>query len=375
MMNAMQSTVLLLAASAATQTEAFVTPSLPVRAHHAGSSLRMVASTPAKGGFNIGAAIGEWIESLNRLPEPERIAKYVTSKSEWADTPDSTPTTEMLIGEEMVTDDKSASELADRCIAEAKRLFSSEEGWTAVLEEDGIFVEHKDIHGPYLKSNVRVVRGVGEIDANPDDLYNFQVSREGFQAIDEYLQHHRNVEMHKWITRPDYKEGEDYELMTNRVEWKYPTKIREFVALDIIDRKEKILISKSSLHPNRPGGSRYQDAVPLDEKEFVRAVQYYASKVEVLPNGKSLLRMVTWGEMCDDYSSFWVNLFNAHVFITPKFDRFRRAMKGEDVYETSNIIEVAWKLPKLLKVKPDAKGAAASDFVIGEAAQQKTGKQ
>ena len=41
--------------------------------------------------------------------------------------------TEHLIGEEMVTDDLSASLLADRCMEEAKRLFYSKaEGWRKV---------------------------------------------------------------------------------------------------------------------------------------------------------------------------------------------------------------------------------------------------
>lgn len=149
------------------------------------------------------------------------------------------------------------------------------------------------------------------------------MSREGFQCIDEYLENHRNVDRHLWITQPGYKNMEDYELMTNRVEWAYPTQTREFVALDVIDRKRKILISKSALHPDRPGGSRYQSVTDLDETEYVRAVQYYASKVEPLPDGKCLLRMVTWGEMCDSYTAFWINKFNAHVFITPKYKRFR----------------------------------------------------
>lgn len=131
------------------------------------------------------------------------------------------------------------------------------------------------------------------------------------------------MDRHEWVTQPHLKNMEDYELMTNRVEWAYPTQTREFVALDIVDKKRKILISKSSLHPDRPGGSRYQMETELDETEFVRAVQYYASKVEPLPDGKCLLRMVTWGEMCDSYTAFWVNKFNAHVFITPKFNRFR----------------------------------------------------
>lgn len=190
------------------------------------------------------------------------------------------------------------------------------------------------------------------------------MSREGFQSIDEYLENHRNVERHEWVTQPQYENMKDYELMTNRVEWAYPTQTREFVALDIIDRPRKILISKSALHPERPGGSRYQTEVPLDETDYVRAVQYYASKVEPLPDGKCLLRMVTWGEMCDSYTAFWINKFNAHVFITPKYKRFRRVMEdGEEVFELSNIVNEAWKLPKLLMIKPDHSVAKGSNFV------------
>ena len=45
-----------------------------------------------------------------------------------------------------------------------------------------------------------------------------------------------------------------------------PIKRREFVALDVVHREDMILISKSSLSPLRPGGSRYQSVVPMDEK-------------------------------------------------------------------------------------------------------------
>lgn len=105
----------------------------------------------------------------------ERIKKYVTPPEQYADMPLSTPYSEHLIGEEMVSDDESASKLADKCILEAERLFASDDGWTKVLEEDGIFVESKDVHGPYLKSGVRVVRGLGAIDADADTFYDFQV--------------------------------------------------------------------------------------------------------------------------------------------------------------------------------------------------------
>jgi len=299
---------------------------------------------------------------------------------------------EHLIAEEMVTDDLSASLLADRCMNEAKRLFTSQANWRTVeVMDKNIKVETIPLDGGYASSGVHLVRGVGIIPASAKKFFAFQCSREGFQSIDEYLVNHRNVDNFKWVTRPEFDDIEvpkatehfpetsPYQLMMNRVEWKYPIKRREFVALDIVHDEEMILISKSALSPKRPGGSRYQTIVPMDEKTLyvdpvdpvkrplVRAVQYYASKVEPIDDNSCKLTMVTWGEMCDNYSAWWVNLFNAHVFITPKFDRFQRCMGGESIFEESKIMDNAWRLLKIIpNLKPDAVNAAKSDFVQGK---------
>lgn len=298
---------------------------------------------------------------------------------------------EDLIAEEMVTDEMSASLLADRCMAEAKRLFASKANWKSVPVDSDITVETIPLAGGYENSGVDIVRGVGIIPASAEKFFEFQVSREGFQSIDEYLVNHRNVANFKWVTQPQFQdvpvppqrqpwdEASPYQLMVNRVEWKYPIKRREFVALDIVHRDEMILISKSCLSPLRPGGSRYQSIVPMDEntpyvdpvdpvaRPLIRAVQYYASKVEPIDENSCKLTMVTWGEMCDSYSAWWVNLFNAHVFITPKFDRFRRVMGGERVFEESKIMDNAWRLVKIIPtLKPDSINAAMSDFVRGK---------
>jgi len=257
--------------------------------------------------------------------------------------------------------------------------------------DPSIHVETIPLSGDYEKSGVHLVRGVGIIPASAEKFFEFQISREGFQSIDEYLVNHRNVDNFHWLTRPEFADLDKpvpgdhfpdespYQLMMNRVEWKYPIKRREFVALDIVHKKEMILISKSSLSPKRPGGSRYQSIVPLDEKTpyvdpvdpvkrpLVRAVQYYSSKVIPIDENSCKLIMVTWGEMCDNYSAWWVNLFNAHVFITPKFDRFKRVMGGETVFEESKIMDNAWRLLKIIpSLKPDTIDAAKSDFVTGK---------
>ena len=41
----------------------------------------------------------------------------------------------------------------------------------------------------------------------------------------------------------------------------------------------------------------------------------------------------------------------------------RRVMGGEKVFELSNIVNEAWKLPKLLMIKPDHATAKGSNFV------------
>jgi len=314
------------------------------------------------------------------------------------------PGKEHMIDEELITNDAEAAECGDRCIKQAMRIFydsPSEDGWNKELEEDGIFVESKPICGGYEASGVLLVRGLGIIDGvNSEEFFKFESSREGFQAIDEYLVNHRLVQRYNWdATRPglvsDDGEGNagDYSLMMNRVEWAYPGKSREFVALDVVDQEKKLLISTSSLHLDRPGSSRYnglegkrEPLMPMDESEFVRAVQYYAAIVEdIAPKDdgtpRTLLRLATWGEMCDDYSAYWVNKFNAHVFITPKFKRFRgvvakylnKLANGEarpgmvvDGYEweESNIADNAWLIPKLLGISPDkGKAASQSEFV------------
>lgn len=141
------------------------------------SAPSMVAAAPPTG-----KPMTKEMQRKQERLEQERIRKYVTPPETYESQPLSTATHEHLIGEEMVKDDESASKLADKCIAEAERFFESEEGWTKVLEEDGIFVETKDVSGPYLKSGVRVVRGLGRIKADADEFYNFQVRQDEREA-------------------------------------------------------------------------------------------------------------------------------------------------------------------------------------------------
>lgn len=156
----------------------------PQQTRTASSAPSMVAAAPPSGK----PMTKEMQRKMERL-EQERIRKYVNPPEAYADQPLTTSTSEHLIGEEMVKDDATASALADKCILEAERLFASDEGWTKVLEDDGIFVETKDVAGPYLKSGVRVVRGLGAINADCDDFYNFQVRGGGTAAVGERMQH------------------------------------------------------------------------------------------------------------------------------------------------------------------------------------------
>jgi hypothetical protein len=266
-----------------------------------------------------------------------------------------------LIGEELVQDDESASKLAAECIEEAQELLFSTRGWRKVLDAEGVLVEVSDVKGAYEESGVHLVRAAGEMPCSAEEFTNFQVSKEGMAATDEYLQNHRNVAKYRWLQHPTVgaKEGS---LEVNRVEWRYPFKVREFVSMDFYDPNTGIFISKSCLHPERAGGSKYQTLMPLNEQESVRAVQYYAVKAEPVSETSCRVDMVTWGHMCDSYDPMWVNEFNARLFVVPKFQRFRACMwkrkEGADDSEVAaflekecsrNIQDVAWDL---LKVAP-----------------------
>ena len=83
---------------------------------------------------------------------------------------------EHLIPEEMVTDDASASDLADRCMAEAERLFFSKADWKSVeVMDPNIKVEVIPLDGGYAKSGVHLVRGEGIIPASAEKFYDFQI--------------------------------------------------------------------------------------------------------------------------------------------------------------------------------------------------------
>jgi hypothetical protein len=59
-------------------------------------------------------------------------------------------------------------------------------------------------HHHHHHIGVHLVRGVGIIPASAKKFFDFQISREGFQSIDEYLVNHRNVDNFKWTTRPEF---------------------------------------------------------------------------------------------------------------------------------------------------------------------------
>lgn len=60
-----------------------------------------------------------------------------------------------------------------------------------------IKVETIPLSGGYENSGVHLVRGEGIIPASAQKFYDFQISRDGFQSIDEYLVNHRNVDNFK----------------------------------------------------------------------------------------------------------------------------------------------------------------------------------
>ena len=91
-----------------------------------------------------------------------------------------------------------------------------------------------------------------------------------------------------------------------------------------------------------------------------------------LPDGSGCeLTMVTWGEMCDSFDPWWVNLFNTKFFVVPKFQRFRKIMaEGEesaltvDDMTTGDIAKSCMALQRHLPkgFRVDLSGRGGSDF-------------
>jgi hypothetical protein len=70
--------------------------------------------------------------------------------------------------------------------------------------DPAITVETIPLTGGYRGSGVHLVRGSGIIPASAEKFFDFQISREGFQSIDEYLVNHRNVENFKVLPPPPF---------------------------------------------------------------------------------------------------------------------------------------------------------------------------
>ena len=68
---------------------------------------------------------------MNRPVNLMKLSATLVPGNEWADSTGAD--TEHLIDEEMVTDDMSASLLAERCMAEAHRLFTSKANWKKLI--------------------------------------------------------------------------------------------------------------------------------------------------------------------------------------------------------------------------------------------------
>jgi NAD(P)-dependent dehydrogenase (short-subunit alcohol dehydrogenase family) len=226
---------------------------------------------------------------------------------------------EHIIGEENITD---GAAFAEHMVAEAERMWQTT-GWKVESNKDGVLVESKPVCGVFESSGILVTRSVGEIAAAAQATFDMLVSPAGYAVIDPVSKPKDHklppLEIYKW------REGSRLEavIATTRISI---LPVSEFVVLNAIDPTARIFVSKSILHDQCPGGSKYSGAPsPTNGRE--RALNTFAIKVEGVSDERCRIYCVNYADMAGKTPAFLNNFINTKAFFPPLYKRITKALK------------------------------------------------
>ncbi|MDM8533241.1 carotenoid oxygenase family protein [Clostridiaceae bacterium HSG29] len=225
---------------------------------------------------------------------------------------------EFLIGEDYLVD---APEFADKMFDEVNRLVSTT-GWKEEINKRGLLVESKPISGPLASSGVLITRASGIINASAQLTFDLLVSPEGYAVIDPVSRpedHEKSpLEIYDW------HEGCRLEAAIATTKLPFMPEC-DFVVLNAIDPFKKVFASKSILHKESPGGSKYsKEEYPLNGNE--RALNTFAIKVEAIDNVSCRVLSVNYADMAGKTSGSMNNFVNTKVFFKMLYNRINKAM-------------------------------------------------
>jgi len=102
----------------------------------------------------------------------------------------------------------------------------------------------------------------------------------------------------------------------------------EFVVLNAIDPAARIFASKSIIHDERPGGSKYSDEQPIPGSRE-RALNTFAIKVEPISAQRCRILCINYADMAGKTSAPINNLINTKFFLPPLYKRIAKAMNAQ----------------------------------------------
>jgi hypothetical protein len=236
-----------------------------------------------------------------------------------------------LIGERVVTAEN-AFEVADANVAQAEDIFSDQEGWSTV-QLPGIEIETKPICGAFEASKILMTRGEVEVDAAAAAVFALLTSPKGYAVIDPMC---NPEEFEEYLERFEgWRPGAKLEFSQAFAEIPGQSK-REFVVLNAIDPAALLFTSTSMLHSSRPGGSCYQDEMPLNGDETIRALNTFA--VKCVPDSKgvgSKVKFLNWIDLAIGSPAATNKL--ALAWFAPLYTRLKRAMAAQSAARSSRL--------------------------------------
>lgn len=221
--------------------------------------------------------------------------------------------------EERYIDDPPA--FADAMFDEVNRLLSTT-GWKQEYHKNGLLIESKPISGPLAAAGISVTRASGVIKASAQATFDLLVSPEGYAVIDPVS----SPEDHKKPPLEIYNWKEGCRLEAAIATTKLPMMTAcDFVVLNAIDPSKRILASKSILHEQVPGGSKYSSA-GKSSTGHERALNTFAIKIEPICQDLCKVYSINYADMAGKTSGAMNDFVNKKLFFRMLYKRINKAI-------------------------------------------------
>lgn len=255
-----------------------------------------------------------------------------------------------LLGEVYIRTKQDAYDFADMAVHEGYSLWDEPSSNWQVMHNSSqlsgggqkyhtLVVESRRItEGPMAGSNILLTRSSGTIPgADPDEVYNFFISPEGIQLLDETMDPEK---VPKYIERYPWKgAGKDARLDVHESFNPMPQGIadRYHIVLNGYRTKERFFFCKSIVHDSRPGSSVYYKEKDLStvnaNDSRVRAVNTFYFHIKPTEDGSrgSVVRMVNFVDF--RMGSTLMNWLIAKAFFPGVYSRIQKKFGIENEVE------------------------------------------